>query len=225
METVDIIEREESMSQTQTPPSSVTQELITALASLGIGGGNNPKLDSILERLDRKSAKEEAKELEEIELAKRGREANIRDVKLRHENERLKRLSCSHRNEHNRTNVRGQRDHDLRLQRLPDRRLRPVGDLHEAPRARRQSRHREYEQRPRRRWVDDHHVDDDDRDARQGPRGASWRRPDLDVSGCDRRGTVGWVDGHPAGREQRWVDVGHLRPDRVLRGVMCERAN
>lgn len=100
------------MSQTQTPPSNVTQELITALASLGIGGGSNPKLDSILDRLDRKSAKEEAKELEDIELAKRGREANIRDVKLRHENERLKRASCSHRNEHNRTNVRGQRDHD-----------------------------------------------------------------------------------------------------------------
>lgn len=64
----------------------------------------------LLELEERREAR--AKRQEALDIAARGREANIRQEKIKHENERIKRASCSHRNEHNRTNVRGQRDHD-----------------------------------------------------------------------------------------------------------------
>lgn len=93
----DIIEKEELMANTSQltgaiPLSEAQQELLQL------------ELEERREALaKRKQAKEEFE---------RGREANIRDVKTRHENQKRVQAACSHRNEHNRTNVRGQRDHD-----------------------------------------------------------------------------------------------------------------
>lgn len=104
-ETTDILETEELMSQTIKPLSPDAVVAVTGSTS----SETNDALQALMLRRLLKEDAEEEKRKREFEA---GREANIRDVKLRHENQRRLREACSHRNEHNRTNVRGQRDHD-----------------------------------------------------------------------------------------------------------------
>ena len=105
------------MAQQSTKPDSSTSPEILAilnqLVSMTNGGGaSNPTLDAILARIDKKTQKEEEAEAAQAEMHRRAREANIRDVKERRAREQAERAACNHRDEYNKTNIRGQRDHD-----------------------------------------------------------------------------------------------------------------
>ena len=113
----DILEREELMAQQPTKTDSTTSPEILAilnqLVTMNTGAqAANPVLEAILARLDKRTKKEEDAEAAQAEMQRRAREANIRDVKDRRAREQAERAACNHRDEYNKTNIRGQRDHD-----------------------------------------------------------------------------------------------------------------
>lgn len=105
------------MAQTNKTDSTLSPEVLAVLTQLvnATGAGTaqaNPQLSAILDRLDKKTQKEEAQEAEQAEMQRRAREANIRSIKQRREREAAEKAACNHRDEYNKTNIRGQRDHD-----------------------------------------------------------------------------------------------------------------